>query len=284
VLPPTTTRFFFADDDLPVTAAEPWVKNKISIIKQYLHSFVANQASRVDDLIFVDLYAGNGLYAIGAKKELFPSAALVALSSDLPISKFVLCEEDPERARLLKIRVNKYFRNKNVVLLEGRPDEMLDRINLYVPPSKGDYRSAAFCLCDPFSIDFPFQFLKALANRDFSFLLPFTFALNDQLNFAFYLSDQRERLTRYLGSAASVDTLARGLDNNVQFYKRLIRLYENNLLALGLNAATSVHKLDSGLMEMPMYYIGLFSKQVSTKAVLHEVEAARHVQYDLFEM
>ena len=62
----------------------------------------------------------------------------------------------------------------------------------------------------------------------------------------------------------------------------MIRIYENNILSLGHNVATSVHKLDSGLMEMPLYYMGLFSRQVSTKSVLHEVEAARHIQYDLF--
>jgi hypothetical protein len=55
------------------------------------------------------------------------------------------------------------------------------------------------------------------------------------------------------------------------------------MLALGLNASTSVHKIDSGLMEVPMYYAGLFSKQFATKAILQDVESARNVQFDLFK-
>jgi three-Cys-motif partner protein len=277
------TRYFFADDDLPVTAAEPWVRNKINIVRQYLASFVTNQISRVDDIVFVDLFAGNGLYSIGSRKELFPSAALMALSLDLPISKFVLCEPDAERARILKIRVNKYFRNKNVILLEGKPEEILDRLSLYVPESKGEYRTSVFCLCDPFSLDVSFESISRLANKEYSFLLPFTFALNDQLNYIFYVQENRERLKKFLGGLANLERLEQGLENNTQFYKRLIRIYENNILSLGHNVSTSVHKLDSGLMEMPMYYMGLFSKQVSTKSVLQDVEAARHIQFDLFE-
>lgn len=279
----SVTRHFFSDDDLPVTAAEPWVRNKVNIIRQYLTAFVGNQISRVDDVIFVDLFAGNGLYSIGAKKEVFPSAALMALSLDLPIAKFVLCEPDAERARVLKIRINKYFRNKNVVLLEGKPDEILDRLSLYVPESKGEYRSSTFCLCDPFSLDIPFDVISKLAAREYSFLLPFTFALNDQLNYSFYTSDNRERLKKFIGGQSNLERLEHKLENNTQFYKRLIRAYENNILSLGHNVSTSVHKLDSGLMEMPMYYMGLFSRHVSTKSVLQDVEAARHIQFDLFE-
>lgn len=284
-MPGTTpsTRFLFTEDGLPVTAAEPWVKNKIQIIREYLTSFVSGQLGRVDDIIFVDLYAGNGLYSIGARKELFPSASLMALSLGLPISKFVLCESDNERASQLKIRVNRYFRSRHTLLLEGRPEEIMDRIELYVPPSKGEYRSAVFCLCDPFSFELPFDFMNRFAARNFTFLVPFTMPLSDQVNYRFYLDDQRERIRRFVGGTSNFERLAKDVDSNAQFYKRLIRIYENNMLTLGLNASTSVHKLDSGLMEMPMYYMGLFSKSVSTKTVLQEVEAARHVQYDLFE-
>ena len=79
-----------------------------------------------------------------------------------------------------------------------------------------------------------------------------------------------------------MDRLENGVENNMQFYKRLIQIYENNILASGLNASTSVHKLDSGLMEMPVYYMGLFSKEYSTKAIQHDVEATRNTQFELF--
>lgn len=277
----TNSLFLFPDDGLPSTAAESWVKQKVAVVRQYLTAFVAHLAGQVDDIIFVDLYAGNGMYSIGARKDLFASSALMSLSLDLPVAKYVFCEQDPERLSTLKIRVNKYFRNRNVILLEGRPENLIDRINLYVPPSKGAYKSAVLCLVDPFSLETPFEVIRKLGESDFSFLVPFTFAINERLNYEFYLVEQQERVKRFLGSE-SLDRIDKDMDSNTQFYKKLIRIYQNNMLALGFNGATSVHRLDSGLMEMPVYYTGFFSKQVSTKAIQSDVEVTHHVQFELF--
>jgi three-Cys-motif partner protein len=271
----------FQPDGLAATAAEKWVRQKVSIITEYLVSFTSHVAGKVDDVIFVDLCAGNGMYSLGARKELFPSSALAALSLGMPISKFVLCEEDLERAGILKIRVNKYFRNKNVVILEGNQSSIVDRLKIYVPPSKGNYKSACLCLVDTFSLDLHFETMEVLAAMGFSFLIPFTFALNSQLNFEYYLVENRDRLKRFLGMP-TLERIEHGVTSNGQFYKLLVRAYEQKLMAMGFNVASSVHKLDSGLMEMPLYCIGLFSKQVSTKAVQSDVGAAQHTQFQLF--
>ena len=73
------------------------------------------------------------------------------------------------------------------------------------------------------------------------------------------------------------------MESNIQFYKRLVQIYQDNMLANGMNGSTSVHKLDSGLMEMPRYYIGFFSKLFSAKAIQQDMEAAHQIQYRLFQ-
>jgi three-Cys-motif partner protein len=273
----------FADDGFGATAAEPWILQKVSILQQYLTVFVATLAGQVDDIILVDLYSGNGLYSLGANRELFPGAAMAALGTDLPINKFVLCEKDSEQSRILKIRVNKHFRSKNIVLLEGRPEDLIDKFRLYVPQSKGSYRTAILCICDPFSLEIPFATIDLLADQGFSFIIPFTFALNERINHHHYRTAARDRLKRFMGGYKDVERLERGLENNVQFYKRLVRMYETNMLALGLNASRSIHKIDSALMEVPAYTIGFFSRQFSVQALQHDVLTARSVQYTLFE-
>jgi hypothetical protein len=55
------------------------------------------------------------------------------------------------------------------------------------------------------------------------------------------------------------------------------------MLALGYNLSFSTHKADSGLMELPAYQIGFFSKQISTKTIQQDVEATRHTQFELFQ-
>jgi three-Cys-motif partner protein len=272
----------FPDDGLPSTAAESWVRLKIQAIGQYLSSFAGQLAGKVDDIIFVDLYAGNGLYSIGSRKELFASAALTALSLDVPISKFVLCEKDTDRMSALKIRVNKYFRHKHVILLDGKPEDLVSRLELYVPPTKGNYKSAVICLCDPFSLEMSFESVRQLAEKGFSFLIPFTFALNDRVNYEFYLVESRERLRKFLGSD-NLERIEKDVDSNMIFYKKLVRIYQSNLLGMGFNGSMSVHKLDSGLMELPAYYMGFYSRSLSTRDIQEDVEATHHVQFDLFD-
>lgn len=276
------TELVFPDDGLPSTAAESWVRHKINVISQYLASFSGQLAGKVDDIVFVDLYAGNGLYSMGARKELFPAAALKSLSLDAPISKFVFCEKDSDRLSTLKIRVNKYFRNRHVILLDGKPEDLISRFDLYVPPTKGNYRSAVICLCDPFSLEMPFDSIRNLADKGFSFLIPFTFALNDRLNYEFYLVENRERIRKFLGTD-NLERVEKDVDTNMTFYKRLVQVFQNNMLSMGFNGSTSVHKLDSGLMELPVYYMGFYSKNVSTRDVQDDVEATHHVQFDLFD-
>lgn len=275
------TNLLFPDDGLTAMAAEPWVKHKINTIGEYLTSFAGQLAGKVDEIIFVDLYAGNGMYSMGSRKELFPSAALMSLSLDIPISRFVFCEDDPDRLGTLKVRVNKYFRNKNVILLQGKPADVVERLDLYTPQSKGNYRSAVICLCDAFSLDMPFHALRKLSEKGFSFLIPFTFALNDRVNYEHYLVDNRERLRKFLG-VDNLDRLERNVDSNTTFYKRLVMIYQNNLLGMGFNGSTSAHKIDSGLMELPVYLMGLYSRNVSTRDIQESVESTHHVQFDLF--
>jgi three-Cys-motif partner protein len=279
--PPSSS--FFQDDGFSVTAAEPWFKQKTRIIQEYISSFVLNMASRVDEIVYVELSTGGGLYSLGAKRELFPGSALATLRQDLPIKKYVLCEKEPEQARALKVRVNKYFRGKNIVLLDGAPEELIDKFRLYVPQSKGTYKVAVCCVCDPFSLDIPFATIEKLAGMGFSFIFPFTFALNDRIDYRYYLSEARERLKKFLGGYRDLEKMEKDIQGNIQFYKRIIRLYQNNVLAAGMNVSTSVHRLDSGLMEIPQYYIGLFSGQISTKSIQADVEASRNQQIELFD-
>lgn len=273
---------FFQDDGFGVTAAEPWLKQKVQLLEHYLTAFALTLKPRVNEITFVDLYAGNGLYSLGARRELFLGTPLMALSQDLPISRFVFCEKDAGQFKALKIRVNRHFREKNVVFLEGSPHDLTRKLSLYVPKSKNGFKSAVLCLCDPFSLDISFDTILELMEQGFSFLMPFTFVLNEQVNFEHYLVDSRERLKRFLGSGNGLQQLEQDIEGNTQFYKRLVQIYENNMVEAGMNSAFTVHKLDSGLMEMPAYYVGLFSKQFSPKSIRQDVLAAQHAQFELF--
>lgn len=271
------------DDGFSVTAAEPWIKGKVAIVQQYLTSFAASMSGKANELVFLDLFAGNGVYSLGARKELFAASALMSLATNLPITKYIFCEKDVEQLRTLKIRVNKYYRGRNVLLLEGKPEDLLSKFDHYIPRSKGSFKVAVFCLCDSFSFDLHFETVTYLAQQGVNFLIPFSFALNDRLSYKFYLKENREKVRRFLNGTGDLERLENGMDSNYQFYKRLVQIYQNNMLALGYNLSVSTHKADSGLMELPTYQIGFFSKQVSTRVIQHDVAATRHTQFELFQ-
>ena len=79
---------------------------------------------------------------------------------------------------------------KNVVIFESKPEQLIDKFRSYVPQSKGSYKVAVFCVVDPFSIDFSFTLMDQLANLGFSFLIPYTFSLNSRLDYKFYQKEQ----------------------------------------------------------------------------------------------
>ncbi len=270
----------YSDDGFSTTATESWFKVKVQLLLSYIQSFTVNVSGKADEIVFVDLFSGSGLYSVGHQKEIFQGTCLASLDADLPISKWIFCEQEADQAKALKIRVNKYHRGKNVVIFDSPLDELIDKFRSYIPPSKGGHKVAVLCVIDPFSVEIPFAMIDKLAALNFSFLMPFTFMMNDRLNYRYYLHENSEKFKRYAG-AANFDRM-KGVESNEQFYRRLVRLYQNNMLVTGLNSALSTHKLESKLMDLPAYSIGFFSRQFSTRAIQEDIKVSEHLQFELF--
>lgn len=258
----------FSNDGFSITAAEPWFKVKVQVVQNYLRSFVANAAVRTNEIIVVDLFAGSGLYSLGHQREIFAGSCLASLTADLPITKWIFCEKNSAHAADLKARVDKHFRSKNVLILNDTPEDLIDELRRNVTRPKGSSKPAVFCIVDPFSLDLPFTVIDKLSSLGFSFLIPFTLSLNERQNYNYYLREHRDKLKHYLGG--HIERLD-DVQANASFYKRMVKIYQNNMLMLGLNTALSVHKLRSNFMDVPMYYVGFFSKTISPKVVQRDV-------------
>ena len=270
----------FQSDGLSITAAEPWFKVKVQLIQSYLQAFIMNASPKADEIIFVDLFSGSGLYSVGHQKEIFPGSCLASLSSEAPIQKWIFCEDAPEMAAALDKRVKKFFPNKNVAIFNIGQNDLIETIRSNVPGSKAGHVVAVLCLIDPFSMNIPLTIMDKLAALGFSFLMPFTFPLNNWMSCKFYNQEHPEVVKKFIGSS-NYERLS-GLESNLHFYRRLIRMYQNNMLVMGLNSALSSHTLESKLMELPAYYIGLFSKQFSAQAIQRDVNFSNHLQFKLF--
>jgi three-Cys-motif partner protein len=269
----------FSDDGLSISAAEPWFKVKVQVLQSYLQAFIVNALSRADEVVLVDLFAGSGMYSCGHQKDIFPGASLAAMNDALPYTRWIFCEQDGEQLKALDTRLKRMFPTLDTEIIHSNPRDP-ERFLSMIPTSKPGKRVAVLVLTDSFSMELPLTTVHKLAAMNCSLLIPFTFVLNSRMDCRYYAKEQGDVLRRYVGDS-SVDRL-KDLESNHHFYRRLIRLYHNNLLVAGLNAALSTHKLESRMMELPTYHVGFFSKQFSTRAILREVNGTEQMQYELF--
>jgi three-Cys-motif partner protein len=269
----------FVKDDFTITAVEPWFKVKVQVIQEYMQAFVAETTGRVNEIILVDLFAGSGFYSIGHQRDVVPMPCLAALIQDPPFSKVILCEQDSESAKALKIRVNRYFKGRNVLLFDDKVQQVIEKLHLYIPPSKKDYKVSVLCLVDPFSFRYEFKLLEKMANLGYTLLIPYVFQLNSRSDFRHYLKEKRSEVNQFLGHSSNSVLSS---SSNTEFYKKLVRSHQNNLMALGYSVSLSAHKIESTYFELPSFTIGLFSKQVSAKGIARDVKENSHLQFELF--
>ncbi len=269
------------DDDLVVTTGEPWVRQKVQLVRQHLIAFTAALAHQVDEIVVVDLFAKNGLYCLGAKREIFSGIPIMSLQEELPVSRYVFCEKDPEQFKALKVRVNKYFKEKNAVLMNGRPEDLVEKLKMYIPQSRKGHRVATLCIADSFSLEPSLEFVKRFADYGFTFLVPLTFHLGTKINHRFYLKHERWKVDQFLG-AGNGENPDWNPDNNLLFYKQLVGKWGNHVSALGFDFSSTTQRLDSGLMEIPTYQMCLLSRKFSSKAIQSDALSGSNIQFALF--
>lgn len=234
----------------------------------------------MDEIVLVDLFARNGLYCLGAKMDIFSGVAFTALQQSIPIDRFVLCEEDPDQFRALKIRTNKYFRENNIILLNEKSSSLVEKIKMYVPPSTKKYRVATICVADSFQLEPALQTIHDLGLHGINFIVPVSFHLGNKIDHRFYLSDNKARLKSFLGYISDREKSWRP-ENNELFYRQLIQIWKSRLQDQGLHVQSVAQRLDSGLMEIPTYQVMLISPKISSR-LLQLDSTTGHLQFTLF--
>jgi three-Cys-motif partner protein len=105
------------------------------------------QPERRGGAAFIDLFAGPGRARIRETGEEIDGSPLVALRHhEVPFSRVVLCELDPDNAQALRKRVEAY--EGHAVVVEGSCHETIREVVAQVP-----VYGLNFALIDPFSLD-----------------------------------------------------------------------------------------------------------------------------------
>ena len=109
--------FAATDDGFPIESGSSWTFQKNQIIHRFLHQFATTMQRKFNYLVYLDLFAGSGIKRIRNRGYTYGAPA-IALSEQNGFSKHILCESDPDLSNALRIRVNKYFREMNTVILK----------------------------------------------------------------------------------------------------------------------------------------------------------------------
>jgi len=273
------------DDGFPIESDTPWTFQKNEIIHRFLQEFTSTMRRKYNYLVYLDLFAGSGLKNLGGYGYTYGSP-VIAMSGEYGFSKHILCESNSNLSDALRIRVNKYFRNKNTVIFKGNPNELIDKLAYYVPDSSQKYRVSTICLIDPFSMDLDFETLRALSELGVNFLLVMALPWSGKDHFKEYMEVEREKLNSFLGMPWSQAQSDQNINSNEAFFRLLVKSYHQNLKLLGYDAEGSFYPIDelsNVEAEVPFFFAGLYRYTGTNKSEPTDLPETKSSQVNLFE-
>jgi len=269
-----------SNDGFPTPEIEWWVTSKYKFLGKYLDTVASEVASKYDELVYLDLFAGAGMNRL-ADNEIIYGSPLISMASRVNFSKYIFCEKDPELANALRVRVNKYFRGKNVSIFPDDVNKIAQSLELYLPQASQKNKVFSLCLLDPFTLDLSFKTIEILSGFGVNFLFFMEFPLNSKSDYNSLLANDSKLLNRYLG-IENIESLGITFRNNDHFFRTITKHYSESLEALGYRATGSFERIDSMYIDTSMGYWAYFSKVRNTEKVWKKAKKDMIPQMELF--
>lgn len=173
-----------------------WGRQKYMRLWIYADIFTTAMREKHQQLVYVDLFSGAGKACIRGTDEWVLGSPLLALSLKHRFSKYILCEQDPAKARALEKRVERVAGGTPFVVFDGNVNTRVEQILSHIP----DGSTLSLCFADPFSLDLRLQTLRRLsAGRRIDFLILLAIGMDAARNEAAYSSEESSRVDHLLG-------------------------------------------------------------------------------------
>ncbi len=239
-----------------------WSLEKYKLVGGYCDIFTTGMKDKWDQLVYIDLFAGAGYAKIIETGKIYRSSALIAMSIPHPFSKYILCEEDSQRYEALKARVEKYFPNLNVSIIQGDSNKIIDKIFHEIPPFRKGNTLLPFCFVDPYSLHLSFKTVETLGGKILmDFLILQALHMDGNRNLAKYLKEENERIANYLGNPDWRDGYFKNCtEYTPNFVKFLADQYQTKMTQLGYLPEKRMFQIRSNEKNLPLYYLAFYSK------------------------
>ena len=250
------------DDGLFIPEVGEWSMEKYRLVGGYCDIFSTGMKAKWDQLVYIDLFAGAGYSRLKRSNKILYSSSLIALSLPYPFTKYILCEKEPARFAALEERVRRDFADKNVELICGDSNEMVDRVFSAIPKYSTRNTVLSFCFVDPFSLNLKYSTIKALGGKILmDFLILQALHMDANRNFNIYLDDENDKIADYLGILDWRDRFKKSKrPTRKDFIMFLVEQYEEQMVSIGYQPARRMHQIRSNIKNLPLYYLAFYSK------------------------
>lgn len=239
-----------------------WSLEKYKLVGSYCDIFTSSMKNSWDQLVYIDLFAGAGHAKVKETGKTYLSSALIALSIPNPFTKYILCEDDPERFEALKLRVEKDFNHLDVTLINGDSNQIIDKVYKAIPSYGKGNTMLRFCFVDPYSLNLHFRTIETLGSKILmDFLILQALHMDGNRNLSKYIKDENEKIALYLGNDNWRNEFYNDCkEYSANFVKFLADQYVNKMKYLGYLPEKNMHQIRSNEKNLPLYYLAFFSK------------------------
>lgn len=245
------------EDGFVIEDADPYFVEKSRILKHYLHIFTSTMQRKFNYLVYLDLSSGSGLKLLNNK--IISGSPAIAFANTHSFSKYIFCEENQSQCDALRVRINKYCRHENVAILNGSPNNVIERLTYYLPDSSKGHRVSTLCVIDIKTLDTDFETIRVLSELGVNLLVIQNFIWADENVYLQFTEEQREKLNDFLGEPWSKYEKEGDTNSNEQFFRQLAKIYHNKLRSLGYISKGSFYPVESDDNELQHIFVGYYS-------------------------
>lgn len=268
-------------DEFDTPEVKAHTEDKYDLIRYYCDLFSKGMQYKWKGLTYVDLYSGSGKCRIKGTNKILLGSSLIALSVEVPFSRYVFCESDPARLEALTERVQRMYPERNVEFVAGDCNEQIERIQNLIPRD-----NLVLCFVDPFNCNVRYETLKSLtAGRKVDLLCLLAFQMDAKRASAHYLKPENRKLDVMLGNS---DWRARWMQEKpkgTDFARFLALEFAHSMEGLGYKTTelNNMKVIKITGKHVPLYYLALFAKDPAAFKLWSQVLKYALPQRSLFD-
>lgn len=251
------------DDGLLTKEIGDWGEEKYRLVATYAKLFATSMKEKWDCRVYIDLFAGAGRARIRNTKRIIPASPILALDITDKFDKYIFCDKDPLKIKVLQERVSKAYPNVDSQFIPGDTNQSVDRILSEIPQHRIGFKVLCFCFADPFKLEnLKFETIRQLSARFMDFLILIPSGMDANRNISYYIKSTNKTVDLFLGTSNWRDEWKQAASQGENFGHYLTRRFGKEMesigyINLGIEETIQIRSTDKNL---PLYHLAFFSR------------------------